>query len=80
MANTDKNGNKYLEAKNVRVSYVKQKNRASSKNWPGSDVIRIQAYTGEGQRLHQGAEYPVDDSGVAALIDAIEKIYVEGRK
>jgi hypothetical protein len=57
----DSKGNDYLEIGNIRVSLVRSSNRTAAKNWPGCDVIRIQAYRGNANSsLHKGAEFPVN--------------------
>ena len=71
----DSKGNLYIEVGNLRISYIKQKNRSSLKDWPSADVIRIQAYRGEGKSLHQGAEYPVEnEKSIYNLFEAFSKL------
>ncbi len=63
--NTDSKGNPYFDVHNLRVTCIGQ-------TWGGSSGIRIQAYTGEGNMLHRGAELPVPDKATAYdLITAI---------
>jgi hypothetical protein len=72
---TDSKGNIYIEVGNLRISYIEQKNRSSLKDWPNADVLRIQAYRGEGNALHQGAEYPVEnEKSIYNLFEAFSKL------
>jgi len=74
----DSKGNVYIEVGNLRISYIEQKNRTSIKDWPNADVIRIQAYRGEGKALHQGAEYPVEnDKNIYSLFEAFSTLMKE---
>jgi hypothetical protein len=59
--NKDSKGNDYLDIDNIRVTLVRAANRTQSNNWPGCDVIRIQAYVDPANSsvLHRGAEFPV---------------------
>lgn len=66
----DSKNNDYLEIGNIRVSLVRATNRTASKNWPGCDVIRIQAYRGNtNSALHKGAEFPVNSKN--EIIDLV---------
>jgi len=57
---TDDRGQPYVEVENIRITYVKADQRDRSKDWPGCDVLRIQAYKGDGTKsLHRGAELPI---------------------
>lgn len=70
---TDKKGNRYTEIKNIRLSYIKSINRKPDKDWPGVDVIRIQAYKdGNSNSLHQGAEMPINKK--EDIIDFIREL------
>lgn len=61
----DKNGNVFFEVSNIRITCI-------SETWNGEPGIRVQAYTGEGKKLHRGAELPVPGKDVAySLIVAI---------
>lgn len=73
----DSKGNSYVEVENIRITYVKQINRLGAKDWPGTDVIRIQAYRGGGtNQMHMGAEYPIYDSKDGyKLIAAISTLF-----
>jgi len=71
----DSKGNIYIEVENLRISYIEQKSRSNLKDWPNADVLRIQAYRGEGKSLHQGAEYPVkDEKSIYSLFEALSKL------
>jgi hypothetical protein len=74
---TDSKGNIYTEIKNIRITHVKSANRAPDKDWPGKDVIRIQAYRdGTSKSLHRGAEIPIDNkSDISLIIDKFKEIY-----
>lgn len=39
----DSSNHPYLEVENLRLTYVSSKDRLPDKDWPGCDVIRIQA-------------------------------------
>jgi hypothetical protein len=74
----DSRGNVYFEVDNIRITYVESCNRNPDKDWPGTDVIRIQAYRdGESSLLHRGAEIPIDTSEkINELISALQEIYL----
>lgn len=55
---TDSKGNVYYDVGNVRVTCL-------GKTWGDSSGVRIQAYVGEGNKLHRGAELPVPDKATA---------------
>lgn len=75
---TDSKGSVYIEVSNLRITYVEQKNRSSLKDWPNSDVLRIQAYKGDGKKLFQGAEYPVkDEKDIYSLLQALSILMKE---
>ena len=76
---TDSKGNVYIEVGNLRISYIEQKNRSNTKDWPGADVLRIQAYRDSNSKaLHQGAEYPVyNEKDIYKLFRAISKLMDE---
>lgn len=66
----DGKGNEYFDVENIRVTCV-------GKTWGGDSGIRIQAYKGTGNSLHQGAELPVPDAAtayklIAAIVSAFE--------
>lgn len=62
---TDSSSNDYFNVGNIRVTCIE-------KTWGDSSGIRIQAYTGDGNKLHRGAELPVPDEKTAyKLISAI---------
>ena len=70
---TDSKGNRYTEIKNIRLSYIKSTDRKPDKDWPGMDVIRIQAYRDENSKsLHRGAEIPIDKK--EDIIDLIREL------
>jgi len=58
----DSKGNDYIDIDNIRVTLVRAINRTAANNWPGCDVIRIQAYVDPANTsaLHRGAEFPVN--------------------
>jgi hypothetical protein len=62
---TDSAGNEYFDVGNIRVTCIE-------KTWGESSGLRIQAYKGEGNKLHRGAELLVPDEATAyKLISAI---------
>jgi len=75
-------GHVYIEVGNLRITYVPSKDRPPEKDWPGCDVIRIQAYRDSvSSALHRGAELPITGiSGMRQMVKAIRKIYFAGRK
>lgn len=74
----DSRDNIFVDLENIRISYVESSNRSSDKDWPGADVLRIQAYRGEGSALHKGAELPIHDKdNIVDLIEVLIKIYKE---
>lgn len=74
----DGKGNKYVEVGNLRISIIRSENRPSDKDWPGQDVLRIQAYRGEAKYLHMGSELPISKKdNLIDLISAIIHIYKE---
>lgn len=68
----DSKGNLYVEMENIRLTYVQRESRPSEKDWPGKDVIRIQAKRGKGDSLHRGAELPVENQ--KSMINVVETI------
>jgi len=76
----DSSGNLYAEVDNIRITYVQAARRADDKEWAGSDVMRIQAYKGEGKRLFPGAEFLVsDDLSFVRMVEALCEVYRTGR-
>lgn len=78
---SDSAGHLYVDVENVRVTYVPAKDRSTEADWAGSDVIRIQAYKGQGCSLHYGAELPIGSPEVFIdLIAALSTVYRAGRE
>ena len=79
----DSSGNPYVDAGNIRITYVPQGSRAANLDWAGSDIVRVQAYKGDpaqSQALHLGAEFPIkDDLSVVELVAGICTVYYAGR-
>jgi hypothetical protein len=74
--NTDSSGNRYDEVSNVRLTYVSKESRSDADSWSKGDVLRIQAYQGNGDRLHRGAELDLRDSGtILKLIEVLARLY-----
>ena len=72
----DNKGNNYINLNNLRITYVRQETRDPDRDWAGADMIRIQAYTGNGSQLHRGAEIPVTDvSTFIELIESLTRLY-----
>lgn len=68
----DGRGQVYFDVDNIRVTVIPE-------TFNGNPGIRIQAYTGEGNKLHQGAELPIRDKEtafdiLAAIHKALDKI------
>lgn len=74
--NNDGKGNIYVEIENLRITYVEQRNRLNVKDWPNSDVLRIQAYQGNNSKsLHKGAELPIyNEKSIYGLFEAISHL------
>jgi len=65
--NNDAKGNVYYDVANIRIT-------ALPNTWDDHPGIRIQAYTGEGNKLFPGAELPIPDKETAFnLLAAIHK-------
>jgi len=77
----DGKGHIYADIENIRVTYIPAKDRSGSKDWAGSDVIRVQSYKSDADRsLHMGAELPVESPEVfGQFVAAICQVYAEGR-
>jgi hypothetical protein len=77
----DSKGHIYADVETIRVTYIPAQDREGSKDWAGSDVIRVQAYKGPTDRsLHMGAEFPVSSPEVfGQFVGAICQVYTEGR-
>jgi hypothetical protein len=74
----DSKGHIYGEVRNVRITYIPAADRAPEKDWPGSDVIRINALK-EAGGLHMGAEFPVPTpEHFASFVGTFCQIYAEG--
>ncbi len=71
----------YAEIENVRVTYIPAKDRDGSKDWAGSDVIRVQAKRDStSNSLYMGAEFPVPSpEAFGQFIAAVCQVYAEGR-
>jgi len=77
----DSAGHLYAEIENIRITYIPAKDRATGKDWAGSDVVRIQSYRGPNDKsLNMGAEFPISSTEVLGeFVAAICQIYIEGR-
>jgi hypothetical protein len=78
----DSKGHIYADVENIRVTYIPASDRDASKDWAGSDVIRVQAYKAPApdRSLHMGAEIPISSPEVfGEFVGAICQIYTEGR-
>ncbi|TYP95423.1 hypothetical protein LX73_0726 [Fodinibius salinus] len=72
---TDEKGNQFVEVSNVRVTYVSKKSRKGIKDWSKGDVLRIQAYRGNGNALHQGPELDLKEPDtILELIEALSRL------
>ncbi len=63
-------GNLYFDLVTARITYVERAKRPSEKDWPGSDVIRIQAYKNpsKSKALFPGAEIPINEDAILEMI------------
>lgn len=77
----DSKGHVYVDVDNIRITYIPARDRDGSKEWAGSDVIRVQSYKGPTDRsLHMGAELPVATPEVLGqFVAGICQVYAEGR-
>ena len=77
----DNKGHIYGRVGNIRVTYIPAADREPEKDWPGSDVIRVQAYKDStSDSLHRGAEFPVPTpADFADFVAAVCQVYAEGR-
>lgn len=77
----DKENHVYAEVKNLRITYIPAKDRTTSKNWSGLDVIRVQSYRNAiSKSLHKGAEIPIESpAAFGQFIAAVCQVYVEGK-
>jgi hypothetical protein len=76
MLEKDKADHSYIEIENIRLTYIPVADRSQNKDWAGSDVMRIQAYKGDGKSLHMGAEIPISSPEVMIdLIAALCQLY-----
>ncbi|WP_445749283.1 hypothetical protein [Polaribacter sp.] len=75
----DSKGNSYVNVGNLRITYVVQISRENDeKDWSKTSVLRIQAHTGKGKKLHKGAEYPVNnEKDIYSLFEAFSKLMKE---
>ncbi len=81
---TDASSNPYIDVRGVRLTYVKVENRAHEKNWPGCDVLRINAYKEDpavSQSLMPGPEIPLGNEGeeFGKLIIGLHHLFAEVR-
>jgi len=78
----DSRGHVYGRVGNIRITYIPAADRMPEKDWPGSDVIRVQAYKdATSESLHMGAEFPVSTpSDFGDLIGGICQVYGEAKK
>lgn len=73
---TDGSGNRYDDVSNVRLTYVSKEARSDANSWSKGDVLRVQAYRGNGNQLHLGAELDLRDPGtILELIEALARLY-----
>lgn len=74
---TDSNGNIYENVANIRVTYKKQGNRSSDKDWAGTDTLSFRAYkNNNSDALHMGAELTLQSKDtILELIEALCKLY-----
>jgi hypothetical protein len=78
----DSKGHVYADVDNTRVTYIPAKDREGSKDWAGSDVIRVQGVqAAAGSSLYTGPEFPVSSPEVfGQFVAGICQVYVEGRE
>jgi hypothetical protein len=80
---TDRRDQAFVDVGEVRLTFVRGKNRAPVKDWAPGDVLRVQAYgrskkTGK-RVLRRGAEIPVGSAAqVLELITAIAELTKPG--
>ncbi len=80
MIEQDEPGHNFIEIENIRLTYISAADRSQDKDWAGSDVMRIQAYKGDGKSLFMGAEIPITSPEVMIdLIAALCQLYNSSR-
>ena len=58
---TDSSGQVYVDVDNVRLTFIPSESRPPEKNWADKKYyVRFSAYTGEGNKIHLGAELPIN--------------------
>jgi hypothetical protein len=74
---TDSSGNIYEDVGNIRVTYKKQSNRSSDKDWSDTDVLSFRAYkNSSSDSLHMGAELTLQNrETIVELIEALCRLY-----
>ena len=78
----DKKNHIYTEVGNIRITYVPANDRDVNADWSGYDVIRLQAYRNENNKLlHKGAELPIESpEKFIEFISALLQTYNSGRE
>jgi len=73
----DSSNNDYEDVGNIRVTYKKQSNRDSEKDWANTDVISFRAYRGEDKSsLHMGPELILTNKEtILELIETLCRLY-----
>lgn len=71
-----------MEVGNIRITYVPALDRDENSDWSGFDVIRIQAYQNEENKLlHKGAELPIESpERFIELISTLCYVHNNGRR
>ncbi len=79
----DSKNQPYVDVENLRITGVSNNTRDPDKQWGQSDMIRFQAYKGDGTKaLHMGAEIPVQSAndllgiiqGMIAVHETLRKL------
>ena len=79
---TDAKNQPYFNVSNIRITFVPSSTRDPDKLWENTDMIRFNAYKGDGTNaLHRGAEIPIDSPArLIEIIEAICAVYAEGQR
>ena len=61
-------GNLYIEVNDLLITYIPADARARAENWPGQDILRIQARLDEKKTRYETLESPVNETDLLELV------------
>ena len=77
----DSSDHLFADVGNLRITYIPAADRSDEADWADSDVLRIQAYKGEGNALNLGPEFPVSSpEEMINLIQTLCNVYRAGQQ